>query len=255
MYYVYIWKKPGNIPFYIGIGRTPNRWDPAHAKTRNKHCSRTVTKVGVDNVIVEIIPNLNKKEACRLEQTLIWYFGRDDLGTGPLTNMTDGGDGTQNVSADTRKKMSDAAKLYKAERSQRIKGDNNPMRNPKIYAHSVSRMNAPEVVSKYSGNNNPAKRPEVQAKIRAKWADPEFKEKQRQRKLGKPIHSDAEKEKRRLALLDPNHPMKGFHKVLNTDPTIKAKRVATLRSPEVQAKISAGLKAAWARRKANISLS
>ena len=43
--------------------------------------------------------------------------------------------------------------------------------------------------------------------------------------------------------------MREYHKTLNTDPDIKAKRVATLRTPEVQAKISAGLKAAWAKRK------
>lgn len=50
-----------------------------------------------------------------------------------------------------------------------------------------------------------------------------------------------EREKKRQALLDPTNPMRYTHKLLNTDPEIKAKRVATLRSPEVQAKIKAKL--------------
>ena len=249
MYYVYIWKKPGNIPFYIGIGRTEKRWNPLYAKTRNPHCNRTVSQIGSTNVIVETINNLSKNTACRLEKTLIWYYGRNDLGNGPLTNMTDGGDGIQNVSNESKKRMSNSAKNHSAIRSNRIKGDKNPMRNPKIYAHAVSRMNAPEVVAKYSGANNPAKRPEVRAKIKAKWAEPEYKAMMTAKKIGKPIHSVESKEARKQALLNPDHPIHAFNKTLNSDPEIKAKRVAALRSPEVQAKISASLKLSWAKRK------
>jgi hypothetical protein len=252
MYYVYIWKKPGNIPFYIGIGRTKNRWNPLYAKTRNPHCYHTVLQIGVNNIIIDLIEVSSKDKAARIEQTLIWYYGRSDLGLGPLTNMTDGGDGIQNISEESKKRMSESAIKQKNIRSNRIKGSKNPMKNPKIYAHAVNRMNTPEVLQKYSGNNNPAKRPEVREKLLAKWQDPEYREKQRLNKLGKKIHSDEEKERRRLKLLEPNNPMREYHKVLNTDPEIKAKRVATLRSPEVQAKISAGLKAAWAKRKSLI---
>ena len=51
----------------------------------------------------------------------------------------------------------------------------------------------------------------------------------------------AEREAKRLRLLDPSHPMFGWHKILNSDPEIHAKRISALRSPEVQAKISAAL--------------
>jgi hypothetical protein len=249
MYYVYIWKKPGNIPFYVGIGRTESRWNPLYAKNRNPHCHRTVFQIGVSNVIIELIEGLNKETACRIEQTLIWYYGRNDLDTGPLTNMTDGGDGTQNVSPESKKKMSDSAKKQSVERSKRISGNKNPMKNPDIYAHAVLRMNSPEVIAKYSGANNPAKRPEVRAKIKAKWAEPEYKAAMSSKRKGKPIHSAEGKEARKQALLNPNHPIHAFNKTLNSDPDIKAKRVATLRSPEVQAKMSASLKLAWSRRK------
>lgn len=249
MHYVYIWSKPGNIPFYVGLGRTVDRWNPLTARTRNPHCKRTVMKVGLDNISVRVIENLSKADACRIEQTLISYYGRKDIGNGPLTNMTDGGEGIQNVSAESRKKMAKAANDQKQQRSDRISGDKNPMRNPDVYAHAVSRMNLPENIAKFSGSKNPSKRPEVRAKLKAKWEDPEYREKQRNNKIGKPIHSEESKEKRRQNLLDPNNPMREYHKVLNSDPAIKEKRVAALRSPEVQAKISAGLKLSWAKRK------
>lgn len=249
MYFVYTWFKPGNIPFYVGMGRTPTRWNPLYSRTRNPHCHRTVQLVGIENVRVAIVENLSKADACRIEQTLIWYYGRSDLGLGPLTNLTDGGEGIQQVTESAKIKMSISAKATTKERSDRISGDKNPMRNKAIYTYAVHRMNSPEVLAKYSGNANPAKRPEVQAKIRAKWADPEYKAAMIEKKKGRAIHSNLEKEKRRQKLLDPNNPMREFHKTLNSDPNIKAKRVATLRTPEVQAKISAALKLSWARRK------
>lgn len=237
MYYVYTWSKPGNIPFYIGLGRTVDRWNPLYARTRNPHCRRTVQLVGSDNISIAIIENLSKQDACRIEQTLIAYYGRRDIGAGPLTNMTDGGEGIQNVSIESRKKISDAHKKIKEKQADRIRGDKNPMRNPDIYAHAVSRMNDPEVIAKYSGDRNPSKRPEVRAKLKSKWDDPEFRAARIAEKVGRPIHSEESKEIRRQKLLDPSNPMREQHKVLNSDPEIKEKRLAALLNPEVQAKI------------------
>ena len=97
MYYVYVWHKPNGVPFYVGIGKTAKRWNPVyvHSQSRNKHCFNTVLKIGAENVNVTLIESLEKFDACRLEQTLIYFYGRKDLGSGPLTNMTDGGDGVK----------------------------------------------------------------------------------------------------------------------------------------------------------------
>lgn len=252
MWYVYIWKRPGNIPFYVGIGNTKDRWNPLYSRTRNKHCHRIVLLEGASNIQVTLIENLSKRDAARLEQTLIWYYGRNDLGIGPLTNFTDGGDGIQNVTPESRKRMSEKALAHKDARSASILGENNPMKNPEIYARAVQRMRDPSVIAKYSGNNNPAKRPEVREKLRAKWEDPEYKEAQRIARIGLKRHTDKHKAKLRDNLLDPNNPLREYHKVLNSDPTIKAKRTAALQSPEVRAKISARLKETWARRKSVI---
>ena len=239
--FVYIWKH-NDIPFYVGLTKSVGRTNPLNSGGRNWLCKQKLAEVGPKNVVIELHRVESIEEGQELERSLIEKYGRIQLGNGPLTNLKLGGDGVET--------MSDAGRLATSKRMK----ENNPMKRPEVLAKLNARMRDPDVKAKFTGDNNPSKRPEVQAKIRAKWAEPEFKAAMIAKRKGKPIHSDAEKEKRRQAMLDPNNPMREYHKVLNTDPEIKAKRVATLRSPEVQAKISDGLKAAWARRKALISL-
>jgi hypothetical protein len=234
--FVYIWKH-NDIPFYVGASKSSRRTNPLNSGGRGWFCKNKLTEIGAKNVVVELHMVDTLEEAQVLERSLIEKYGRIQLGNGPLTNLRVGGEGL--------KPMTESAKLSTSLRMKKT----NPMHNPETKAKAIERMRSPEVIARYSGNNNPAKRPEVKAKIRAKWQDPEFREKQRQRKLGVPIHSDESKELRRQKLLDPTNPMRKFHKVLNTDPKIKEKRVATLQTPEVKAKIVAGLKASWARRK------
>ena len=79
-----------NQIFYVGIGTLEKR---AYSKyNRNKHWKHIVDKVGYT---VEIIAEVDSwEEACELEQFLIQEYGRRDLGTGTLCNLTDGGDGS-----------------------------------------------------------------------------------------------------------------------------------------------------------------
>ena len=82
--------KPNDEIFYIGIGKCEKR---AYNKfNRNKHWKNIVNKYGYN---VEILyNNLTIKEAKQLEIYLIKYYGRKDLKTGNLVNMTSGGEGT-----------------------------------------------------------------------------------------------------------------------------------------------------------------
>lgn len=234
--YVYVWKH-NETPFYVGMTKSAGRTNPLNSGARGWFCKQTLEKIGPKNVVVELHRVDTLEEAQELECSLIKKYGRIQLGNGTLTNLKTGGDGGHG--------MTEAGKLATSKRMK----ENNPMKNPETRAKLNERMKSPEVVALFSGDNNPAKKPEVRAKLLAKWQEPEYRETQRLNKVGKPIHSEEEKEKRRQKLLDPNNPMREYHKTLNTDPDIKAKRVATLRTPEVQAKISAGLKAAWAKRK------
>ena len=236
--FVYVWKH-NETPFYVGMTKNVGRTNPLNSGGRGWLCKQTLAQINRAEIVTEIHHATTLEEAQNLERSLIEKYGRVQLGTGPLTNLKTGGGGWQG--------MSDAGK---AALSERMKA-NNPAHNAVTRAKITARMNAPDVKEKFSGANNPAKRPEVRAKIKAKWDDPAYREARRQEKIGKAKHSEAHKQTLRDKLLDENNPMREFHKVLNSDPAIKAKRTASLQSPEVRAKISAGLKAKWVERKAN----
>lgn len=107
-YYVYVYldpQKPGDFnygmikfsfePFYIGKG-TKGR---CYSGIRDKKSSRKVSKInsiikkGDFPIIIKIEEGLTNKEAQEKEKLYIKKIGRIDLGLGPLTNMTTGGDG------------------------------------------------------------------------------------------------------------------------------------------------------------------
>lgn len=95
-----------NEIFYVGIGASKYR--AYSKKSRNSLWKNIVNKVGYS---VEIITTCETwEEACQIEQYLIKYYGRRDLGLGSLVNLTDGGEGRINlvVSDETRQKIRDA---------------------------------------------------------------------------------------------------------------------------------------------------
>ncbi|HSA76880.1 MAG TPA: NUMOD3 domain-containing DNA-binding protein [Nitrosarchaeum sp.] len=98
--------KPNGEVFYIGIGNDIKR--AYSVRGRNKFWKRVHAKYGYE---VEILKcDLIWEDACELEKTLISWYGRADLGLGTLTNLTNGGDGQENPSEETRQKMRDAKK-------------------------------------------------------------------------------------------------------------------------------------------------
>lgn len=238
--YVYIWKRPEGIPFYIGMTKNAGRSNPLNSGGRGWLCKNTLQEIGANNVVVEIHIAETLEKAQELERKFILEFGRIQLGTGTLTNLRPGGEGAKGLSEKGRQSR---IKFMK---------ENNPAFKPEVRAKIKLRMDMPDVKDRFMGDNNPAKRPEVRAKLKAKWQDPQYKETQRISRTGKKRHTEEHKAKLRENLLDPNNPMREYHKVLNSDPVIKEKRSAALRSPEVRARISAALKAKWAERKSKV---
>lgn len=97
MAYVYAHKmKDSNDIFYVGIGVNDcNNFKRASATgDRNKHWKHVVAKHGY--TIHILFCQIPKETAMHHETLLIKRFGRRDLGTGQLVNMTDGGEGALN---------------------------------------------------------------------------------------------------------------------------------------------------------------
>jgi hypothetical protein len=90
---VYLHRRKDNPEhvFYVGIG---NRQRPLSKHDRSDQWHKEVEEHGY---LIEIYKdNLKSKETYELEKKLISFYGRKDLGLGPLVNMTDGGKGKNN---------------------------------------------------------------------------------------------------------------------------------------------------------------
>lgn len=112
-YYVYIYYRQ-DVPFYVGMGK--NLRDRSHLSQvkkgkglKNPHLENTIKKMLREDQlphIVRVAGGLTEEDAKRLEVKLIAEHGRADLGKGPLTNMTDGGDGYVGWSPEARARLS-----------------------------------------------------------------------------------------------------------------------------------------------------
>lgn len=127
-YYNYIYldpRKPGYYsyeglslsflfePFYVGKGcrsRLYEHLSEANSRKRSLKISKikAIIRENFDlkSYIIQINQFLSSKEACDIEVKMIKIIGRISLKTGPLTNMTDGGEGLNNPSPETRKLLS-----------------------------------------------------------------------------------------------------------------------------------------------------
>lgn len=83
-FYTYAYLREDLSPYYIGKGRG-NRMFSTH---------RHIAKPKDNHRIAMLRGNMSEEQALKHECEIIKFFGRKDLGTGLLRNMTDGGEGT-----------------------------------------------------------------------------------------------------------------------------------------------------------------
>ena len=87
MYYVYAYLREDNTPYYIGKGKGSRAYANHPRKNGSNMLPKDINKIKI------LHENLSEDEPITIEQQLIQSYGRKDLGTGILLNMTDGGDG------------------------------------------------------------------------------------------------------------------------------------------------------------------
>jgi len=85
MFYVYQYLREDGTPYYIGKGTGYRAWQ------KGKH--EQIKKPTDPSRIVIVKDQLTEQEAHQLEIELIAKFGRKDINTGILRNLTNGGDG------------------------------------------------------------------------------------------------------------------------------------------------------------------
>jgi hypothetical protein len=82
-FYAYMWLREDGTPYYCGKGKENRAFDPKSHKVRPPK----------DKFRILIFERSSEQEAFETEKELIANWGRKDLKTGCLRNLTDGGEG------------------------------------------------------------------------------------------------------------------------------------------------------------------
>lgn len=188
-FYIYAWQYPDGRTFYVGKGQCGR---DAISK-RNNLFNNIVSKIqreGGEPRVVRWHEGLREDDAFVLEKSYIRLFGRRDLGTGILANLTDGGEGgsgriiTEETraklgawerTADTRAKISVALKGKPKSGDHTAKSVAARSGKPLSYEHRAKIANAlrgvpkhPDAIAKTSEANRGKKRsPEARARMSA----------------------------------------------------------------------------------------
>ncbi len=149
IFYTYIYldsRKPGRYqygdylfefePMYVGKGKG-SRWREHLGYYKNwlGYKIKHIKDCGLEPKVIFQEKNLDEQSAFKSEIDLIIIIGRRDLGTGPLVNLTKGGDGVSGY-------------IHSEKQKENFRGKNNPM-------YGKVPWNKGKKFPEYSGMNHP----------------------------------------------------------------------------------------------------
>jgi len=163
-FYTYAYLREDRTPYYIGKGKGIRLYNKHRGEVRPpKDKSR----------IIFLKQNLTEEEAFKHEIYMIAVFGRKDIGTGILRNMTNGGEGVSGFvfAEEIKRKMSEKRKgIYvgknspnygkspseetRKKQSEKMRGENNPNFGKK-HSEENRRKMSEKKKGKFKGENNP----------------------------------------------------------------------------------------------------
>lgn len=133
-------RKDKNEPFYIGIGNKPNFFRANESGKKRNDIWRRITSKSEWDVHI-LFTGLSKQNASEKEKEFIKIYGRIDMNTGSLSNMTDGGDGIWNCKrSEKTKKILSLGKL----------GSKNPMYGKKQSIELINKRRKASIGQKRS---------------------------------------------------------------------------------------------------------
>lgn len=119
-YVIYRHLKPNGEVFYIGIGSEKRSYQ------KNPRSDFWKRVVSIHSYEVQILKfNLSWEEACELEKILISWYGRRDLKTGTLVNMTNGGEGSIGYIPSEKSRRSRSEKMKGVSKSEEARKNMN----------------------------------------------------------------------------------------------------------------------------------
>jgi hypothetical protein len=141
-----------NEVFYIGIGKEQKR---AFIKSSRSKYWKNIANLGYTIEITH--KDVCWEEARAIECYLIAFYGRRDLGLGPLVNMTDGGEGTLGIvpSEETKEKirLANIGKKHTEETKVKLRKPRSEQLNLKQSERQKGRKHSKETKTKISNSH------------------------------------------------------------------------------------------------------